>query len=102
MFLFLSILLASLIIAAICSAMLSSAASAEAEKPSLAPGIEVRPSRFFGADTPPPADPRVIPAELLLSQIERHVRLEQAAAERFVALPTVEALQAPTDSKFVN
>lgn len=102
MFLFLSILLGSLVIAAVCAAMLSSAAAAEAEKPALKPGIEVQPSRFFAAAAPSPADPRALSAELLLSQIERHVRLEQAAAERFVSLPTIESLQAPTDSNFVN
>ena len=100
MLMFLSLLLTGLIVTAVCAALLS--ASAPAEKPSLQPGIEVQPSRFFAADIAPVVAPQVMPAEMLLSQIERHVRLEQAAAERFVRVPTIESLHAPTESKFVN
>ena len=39
-----------------------------------------------------------VPIEVLLLQIERHVRLEQAAAESFHRAPTVQALHAPTTS----
>ena len=38
------------------------------------------------------------PGSVLLVQIERHVRLERAAAEAFCACPTVEGLQTPTMS----
>jgi hypothetical protein len=37
-----------------------------------------------------------VSAEVLALQIERHVRLEQAAAERFHQFPSVEALRTPT------
>jgi len=39
-----------------------------------------------------------VPLETLLSQIERHVRLEQAAAESFLERPSETALRAPTAS----
>ena len=37
-----------------------------------------------------------VPADVLLRQIERHVRLEHAAAESFMQFPSVEALHMPT------
>ncbi len=55
------------------------------------------PSRFF-ADDRAPSSASVVPIEVLLLQIERHVRLEQAAAEAFRDRPTAEALQMPTTS----
>jgi hypothetical protein len=67
------------------------------------------PERFFARDAapafsvPPPAVvvPRV-PIEVLLAQIERHVRLEQAAAESFLYDPTVESLHGRTTSPLVH
>ena len=50
----------------------------------------------------PAAQPRPIPIELLLLQIENHVRLEQAAAESFLAFPTQAQLYRKTASPFVN
>lgn len=63
----------------------------------------VAPARFFVERvTPPsPALPQ-IPVELLLQQIENHVRLEQAAAESFVSLPTYAKLHSKTTSSFLN
>jgi len=43
-----------------------------------------------------------VPIEVLLYQIENHVRLEQAAAESFVAFPTQALLHSKTTSPFVN
>ena len=100
MFMFLTLLVASLVITAVCAALLS--AAGPVGKPSVETEIEVQPSRFFAGDIVPAGDPRPIPVDMLLSQIERHVRLEQAAAERFVRVPTQASLQAPTESKFVN
>ena len=100
MLMFLSLLLAGVAVTAVCAALLS--ATAPEERPPVETEVTVRPSRFFAADAPPAPDPRTIPAEMLLSHIERHVRLEQAAAERFVSLPSVESLHAPSESKFVN
>jgi hypothetical protein len=45
--------------------------------------------------------PRV-PIEALLLQIERHIRLEQAAAESFLDYPTVESLHTRTMSPLVH
>ncbi|MGE5357842.1 MAG: hypothetical protein ACM3NQ_02410 [Bacteroidales bacterium] len=43
-----------------------------------------------------------VPIEVLLLQIERHVRLEQAAAESFLDAPTVHALHTRTTSPLLN
>lgn len=59
----------------------------------------VVPARFFGEDAP--SMPR-IPIEALLLEIERHVRLEQAAAESFLHSPTVESLNSRTMSRLVH
>lgn len=61
------------------------------------------PTRFFIDDirVPKMATPRV-PIEALLLQIENHVRLEQAAAESFLATPTSALLHGRTISPFVN
>jgi hypothetical protein len=59
------------------------------------------PPRFFIDDRVQRARP-VVPIEVLLLQIERHVRLEQAAAEAFRDFPTAEALQTLTTSPLVH
>lgn len=76
-------------------------------QPSLAPGIapEDEPvmtfasARFLEADLPsrPPARPKV-PVEVLLLQIDSHVRLEQAAAESFLEYPSAALLHSRTAS----
>ena len=43
-----------------------------------------------------------IPIEVLLREIETHVRLEQAAAESFLAFPSHAQLHSKTTSPFVN
>jgi hypothetical protein len=60
--------------------------------------------RFFvhrgaAAATPRPVQ---VPIEVLLLQIERHVRLEQAAAESFHLYPTAESLHQQTLSPLVH
>jgi len=63
---------------------------------------ELEPSRFFaGAPVVSDTAPRV-PIEALLLQIERHIRLEQAAAESFLDYPTVESLHTRTMSPLVH
>ena len=54
--------------------------------------------RFFMMRPAAPSLPAGAPvsADVLALQIERHVRLEQAAAERFHQFPSVEALRTPT------
>jgi len=43
-----------------------------------------------------------VPIEVLLLQIENHVRMEQAAAESFIAFPSHALLHSKTTSSFVN
>ncbi len=99
MFMFLSILFASLVVVGLCGAILAAREPREAPQPEMK--LAVEPPRFFADVAVSPQGPS-IPVELLLSYIERHVRLEQAAAERFVNVPSTEALRTPTASPFVN
>jgi hypothetical protein len=64
----------------------------------------VPPTGFFtDSVAKPPAMPsRQVPIEVLLLQIENHVRLEQAAVESFLAFPTHDQLHSKTPSPFVN
>lgn len=61
-------------------------------------------TRFFtDSVAKPTAMPsRQVPIEVLLLQIENHVRLEQAAAESFLAFPSQALLHSKTTSPFVN
>jgi hypothetical protein len=43
-----------------------------------------------------------VPIEMLLLQIDRHVRLEQAAAEMFLEAPTTASLHSRTTSPLVH
>ena len=65
--------------------------------------VHVAPPQFFVDDAivPMAAQPRV-PLEVLLLQIERHIRLEQAAAESFIAYPTSASLHSRTTSPLVH
>lgn len=62
------------------------------------------PARFFVTDVAIPASGRQVsvPIEALLLQLERHVRLETAAAESFLAEPTPAQLHSKTISPFLN
>lgn len=55
-------------------------------------------TRFFVTDAPPER----ASIEALLLQIERHVRLEQAAAESFLSDPNAESLHTPSMSPLVH
>jgi hypothetical protein len=95
---FLTVLILSLLATAV-AALLFAAATRDV-RPS-APAADERllqlPSTFF-ADDRTPLSPQGVPIEVLLLQVERHVRLEQAAAESFHHSPTVETLHSPTTS----
>jgi hypothetical protein len=66
--------------------------------------------RFFAEhpvappSAPIPVDrrPSTVRPEALLLQIERHIRLEQAAAEAFLDRPTPESLHSRTTSPLLN
>ena len=64
----------------------------------VSPAIAAGEERFFMMRPPLSSVPTGAPvsADVLALQIERHVRLEQAAAERFHQFPSVEALRTPT------
>ncbi len=62
--------------------------------------MPLAPPRFFLQERPQ-LSPRV-PIEVLLLQIERHVRLEQAAAESFLESPTSKSLHSRTTSPLVH
>ena len=66
------------------------------------PVAEPAPSEFFA----PPAGVALarppVSVDVLLLRIERHVRMEQAAAESFMASPTAEMLHMPTASPLVH
>lgn len=86
------------------SAVLFAAASRDARRVDLAPRLA--PSgeeRFFMMR---PASARGwrdgVAADVLAMQIERHVRLERAAAEGFRQFPTVESLHTPTLSPLAS
>lgn len=67
-----------------------------------APRPEAEAPRFFAADVPAITTRPQVPIEVLMSQIERHVRLEQAAARTFLAVPTPESLHSRTESPLVH
>jgi hypothetical protein len=75
-----------------------------AGQPSLPLIKAVAPPRFFSdsAATPAAIATPQVPIEVLLLQIENHVRMEQAAAESFLAFPTHAQLHSKTNSPFVN
>ena len=60
------------------------------------------PRFFVDVDIDPSTVQTQMPVEALLLQIERHVRLEQAAAEGFQFTPTPEALHRTTMSPLVH
>jgi hypothetical protein len=78
-------------------------ASSSPAQPELKPVKSVAPSRFFADRIAPPAAPaQLVPREVLLAQIEHHVRLEQAAAQSFLEAPSHAQLHTKTTSTFVN
>jgi hypothetical protein len=83
------------------SGVLFAAANRDVQRtdpPALVPATVAGEERFFMMRPPAKATWGGAPvtADVLALQIERHVRLEQAAAERFHEFPSVEALRTPT------
>jgi hypothetical protein len=83
-------------------------ASAMRDEPAERPVLEIRPEAgrpaFFGHPVPHRSSniASTVPVEVLLLQLERHVRLEQAAAESFHLCPTTAALHMRTASPLVH
>jgi hypothetical protein len=72
-------------------------------EPKPEPVMAAVPARFFarGAEIPLTLHAKV-PIEVLLLQIENHVRLEQAAAESFIEFPTAAMLHGRTMSQLIH
>jgi hypothetical protein len=67
-------------------------------KPVLVPAA----TRFLLENVGIPSPQPRVPVEALLLQIERHIRLEQAAAESFLDCPTAQSLHTRTSSPLVH
>jgi hypothetical protein len=74
----------------------------EAETLPVRPAAAPAPTRFFVEEMPVMATEPRVPIEALLLQIERHIRLEQAAAESFLDCPTAQSLHSRTTSPLVH
>lgn len=93
MLMFLTILSMSLLALAVCAAAfgLATAGVRQPEsRPERRPVVE--PPHFFANAAARPRLESQVPIEVLLGDIERHIRLEQAAAEAFLAGPTLDGL----------
>ena len=103
MVMFLSLLCISLLAVAVLSAIVYGAAPRDPRpgiRPETRPGLE--PPQFFGGDRAhPPAGP-ALPVDLVIAQLERHVRLERAAAESVLNLPLAETVHPSAHSRLVN
>jgi hypothetical protein len=73
-----------------------------AEAPQPAAHVALPSPRFFIHPAPSDTAAPRVPIEVLLLQLERHVRLEQAAAESFLSAPTLESLHTRTTSPLVH
>lgn len=71
-------------------------------KPAKALAAQIAPPQFFVDNVAAPLPQPRVPLEVLLLQIERHIRLEQAAAESFIAYPTSASLHSRTTSPLVH
>lgn len=73
------------------------------EEPKTVEVAEPVPARFFGDRLATPQfAPARVPVEALLLEIESHVRLEQAAAESFLAAPSSSLLHCRTMSRLAH
>jgi hypothetical protein len=102
---FLSVLALSLVGVLVSAVLFAAAAPRPQETTRAAEGRRVlHPGRFFVDDRRRDIASAIspVPIEVLLLQLERHVRLEQAAAESFHWCPTPEALHMTTSSPLVH
>jgi hypothetical protein len=113
MVMFLMVLCMSVFGLAVCSLAFGAATRGlpTSEEAPLAAAVDERlaavPERFFVRDAAPQpaAAGRLVPTvpiEVFLAQIERHIRLEQAAAESFLSAPSLESLHGRTVSPLVH
>lgn len=103
MVMFATILIMSLLAVAVCAVAFGAATRGEARWAAPPePRLVLEPPRFFVSPATKPAEALGLPVEMLLSQIERHVRLEQAAAEAYLDLPTRDSLHSRTESPLLH
>ena len=103
MVMFATILIMSLLAVAMCAVAFGAATRGEARSAAQPePRLALDPPRFFASPAGKVAENSSVPVEMLLSQIERHVRLEQAAAEAYLEMPTRDALRSRTTSPLLN
>jgi hypothetical protein len=103
MVMFATILIMSLLSVAVCAAAFAAATRDEARPETQPePRLVLAPPRFFASPEAKPVAASPVPVEVLLSQIERHVRLEQAAAEAYLDVPSRDALHTRTTSPLLN
>lgn len=95
----------SLLGVAVCIALFAAASHGEAREGASQvmskPALPLPAPQFFVDDAHRTAPPRVA-LDTLLLQLESHIRLEQAAAESFLHVPTSESLHSPTTSPLVH
>lgn len=104
MVMFLMILLASVPVLLFCCLIVAGAA--RRDEAAVKPQAEGRPRpvrrRFFAPEPSRLNGSERIPIEVLLSQIENHVRMEQAAAESFLEVPTPDSLHQRSGTAVLN
>ncbi len=100
---FLMVVALSVIGVAVC-AVLFAAATHDVKELGQGVPAQIRPPAYvpaqFFADQAGQAS--AVPIETLLLQLERHIRVEQAAAEAFLHYPTQESLHMRTTSPLVH
>jgi hypothetical protein len=102
---FLMIATMSLLGVLVCALLFAAATRQEAPRPAVRPAeaaAAAAPRFFVDLDVDPATLRTQVPIEALLLKIERHVRLEQAAAEGFQFTPTPESLHMTTMSPLVH
>lgn len=104
MMMFLTLLCLSFFVVAVLSAIVYGASPRGAVRPAARPGTSsaLGASRFFGGDPAGPVARPRLPVEAVIALLERHVRLEQAAAESFLEMPAADTLYAPSGSQFAH
>ena len=103
MLMFATILIMSLLAVAVCAMAFGAATRGEAHSGARPePRLALEPPRFFASPAAKAVPASPVPVEVLLSQIERHVRLEQAAAEAYLDVPTRDALHSHATAPLPN
>ncbi len=102
MLMFLMILLPSLAVLTMVCIMVVGLSPEEQKRAVVAPEMKLEKTRFFADEQQAPQVGPQVPLEVLLAQIQRHVAVEQAAAQTFLEVPTAESLHTPSGSPLVH